>query len=459
MLNVLLNQVDIEKYEFAVFACTSIGCPVIADYLLLEGGCNPYDEYGGKQLVNFLDKNKFDIVCFVGLDVWRYSKVYPELISLKNRDKFKWVSIFPYDAINIRQDWLTLFSPIDVPCVYSEYGFSLLKETIPNLLYFRPSLYDAEKFVPFSEEKRNDIRQKLFQNHGLEEKFIFGFFGNNQIRKDPLRLIKAFFEVHKEFSKTSLYLHTNLEQGVYNIEQYIRDCGGKIGDILIKKQKHDYTTKSIVEAYNAIDCYVNVSLQEGLSWTVLEAMLCDVPVIAAHNTAHIELLSEGAGIGVPSSEIAYLPVLAANGASTFIESRACNYASLVYVMKSVMDKNIRNNLREKGIQKAKKWLESVSNINDILNIEIVQTPVKITTKEKINKVLFAQHSSAGDVFMTTRCFKDIKKRHPDIPLVYMTQKKYQNIVEDNPFIDTIIYWDSGNFKNYKYFYNSNYYYF
>ena len=54
-----------------------------------------------------------------------------------------------------------------------------------------------------------DIRQKLYQKHGLEDNFIFGFFGNNQIRKDPLRVIKAFFEVKKEYPNCCPGIHEN----------------------------------------------------------------------------------------------------------------------------------------------------------------------------------------------------------------------------------------------------------
>lgn len=452
MLKEIIEQIDTDKYQFAVFACTSIGYPVLSEYMILEGGGNPNDEYGGIQLVNFLDNNKFDIVCFVGLDIWRYTKIYPHLIALKNKDHFIWISIFPYDAINIREDWLPLFTPIDFPCVYSEYGYNLLKDRIPSLTYFRPPFKNhLSKFTPFSPEKRRDIRQKLYQKHGLDDNFIFGFFGNNQIRKDPLRVIKAFFEVKKEFPNCSLYLHTNLNQGVYNIEQHIRDCGGKLGDILIKKQNINYTVESMVEVYNSVDCYVLPSLQEGLSITMLEAMSCGIPVIASYTTAHKELIWGGVGIGVPMTELAYLPVLMSNGSPTFVESRACEYSFLVNAMKSVVNKRDNNDLIDFGLKKVKQWASKVSNINDVLGKEIKYAPVK--GKDKINKILFAQHSSAGDVFMTTRCLKDIKKRHKDPPLVYMTQKKYQNIVEGNPYIDEIIDWDDSALKDYKVVYN------
>jgi ADP-heptose:LPS heptosyltransferase len=69
-------------------------------------------------------------------------------------------------------------------------------------------------------------------------------------------------------------------------------------------------------------------------------------------------------------------------------------------------------------------------------------------------VLFAQHSAAGDILMTTQCLKGIKEKHPNLPLVYMTQNKFANIVEENPYIDEIIPWDPINLnRKYKVVYN------
>jgi ADP-heptose:LPS heptosyltransferase len=39
--------------------------------------------------------------------------------------------------------------------------------------------------------------------------------------------------------------------------------------------------------------------------------------------------------------------------------------------------------------------------------------------------------------MTTKALEGIKKRHPGLPLVYMTQPQYQDIVKGNPHIDKV----------------------
>ena len=451
MLNAIIQQIDREKHDFSIFATTYTGSPVIADYPLFEGGADPRDEFGVVQLVTFLDRNHFDILCFVGLDAWRYARVFPQLQELQKIHKFVIASIFPFDHHEVTSDFLDSISIVNIPCVYSEYGYGMLKDHVEGVYYFRPPLFEADKFVMCPREERNKIRRNLFKDIVNEDTVIFGFFGHNQFRKDPLRIIKAFFEVKKQHQNIALYLHTEMS-GVFNLEQYIRRCGGKYGDVLIKKQKHAYSTNAQVEAYNACDCLVNASLQEGLSWTILEAQLCGLSIIAANNTAQKELLTEGAGIGVPPVDISYLPILTARGEATFIESKACDFSVLVYAMKSVIDKRVRENLAKRGNAKAKKWLEAVTDINLLLErAYLYSKPVKHI--ERIDSVLFAQHSAAGDVFMTTRCFEDIKKRHPELPFVYMTQKKYQDIIIGNPFIDEIIDWSDKALQEYRIVYN------
>ncbi len=459
MMNALLQQIPMDQHDITVFSSTFVGQPFIAPYKFVDGGANPYDEMGGAQLINFLNKNPTDILCFIGVDLWKYSKIFHHLLELKKQQRFIIAAIFPYDAYYVRNDWLEMFQHVEIPCVYSDYGYNLLNDKLPLLYYFRPPLYDADKYVPYTQEQKTIARKNLFHEYVNDENFVFGFFGHNQFRKDPLRVIKAFFELKRTNPNLVLYLHTDIKEGVFNIEDYIRECGGQLGDVMIKRQNFSYSTEAMVEAYNSVDCIINTSLQEGLSWTLLEAMLCGIPVIAAGNTAQQEILSTGAGIGVPSSETAFLPVLTSKGNTTFIESKACHFPSLLYVMRIVLNEpTIRKNLSERGMKKAKEWVEGAHDIKNMLQLAYQYKPpqqqeqVQLSV-EKVEAVLFAQHSSAGDVFMTTRCFEDLNKRHPDLPFIYMTQKKYQDIIEGNPYVDQIIDWDEKKLKGYKIVYN------
>lgn len=456
MLSELLKHVDFEKFDVSVFAATSSGRQLNSftkrSYNLIEGGLASEDPWGHNQLLGTIQESKPNIIMFVGVDIWRYVPIYQHLSILKSQLGFVWVSLFPYDFTYYRKEWEDWLKPIDYPLVYSEYGLCVLKSVSNKVRYFRPPLCDANLFVPQSKEERAEKRKKLLDMID-KDTFLFGFFGVNQVRKDPLRLIKAFFELKKRIPNIALYLHTEMN-GVYNLEDYIHSQGSKAGDVFVKKQGAMCTTNALVDLYNVCDCIVNVSLQEGLSWTLLEAMLCKVPLIAAYNTSQMELIDDGAAQPLLCADMAFIPISLPNGL-IHLEARTCDFNNLVDSMELICKEEIyREELIEKGYAKANKWLDGVSNINDLFT-EISKDLAEkssITLTQKQKKVLFIQHSSAGDVLMSTQCFKGLKERHK-WPLVYMTQPQYQDIVKGNPYIDEIIDYDLNLAKKYFIVYN------
>jgi ADP-heptose:LPS heptosyltransferase len=57
--------------------------------------------------------------------------------------------------------------------------------------------------------------------------------------------------------------------------------------------------------------------------------------------------------------------------------------------------------------------------------------------------------------MTTKAMQGLKARHGDLPLVYMTQAKFHEILDGNPYIDEVINWDPFLMENrgrYRFFY-------
>ena len=457
MLAELVKHVDRDKFDISVFAATS---GVIRDafdkpdYPIIEAGYDTRDHLGSQNLVHVLSGLKdLNAVMFVGLDLWAYHPRFLDLIKLQKENKWKWISLFPYDQIHIRQDWLNWLAHVDFPCVYSQYGYDMLKDYVKNIRYHRPYLFDAGKFKSYSIKDRMVQKQKLF-NMSKKDDFIFGFFGHNQVRKDPQRLIHTFFRLKQERKLSRnivLYLHMTVMEGTYNIQQYIKDCNSNLGDVFIMKQGFRYDTEVMVDVYNSVDCYINPSLQEGLNWTVVEAMLCGTPVVASGTTAHHELLANGAGVSIPCTDLAFTPVECEAGTS-WAESRACNVNAMMDIMQNVVEDNdLRESLQTKGLQRGKEWLDGVSDVNTLLE-EASHTKIYVVGS-KIKKILFVQHSSAGDVLMTTQCFKGIKKRHKGLPLVYMTQLKFQDIVKGNPYVDEILDWDEEAIKDYDVIYN------
>jgi len=461
MMAALLDQLDLSTYRPVCFA--SIVPNVFTDIFGKEPtyevvtASDPDKDFGCKNLLDLVRYNvDLDALVIVGVDIWRYAVVLEHIYKLSQTRKFKTVCILPYDLPAVRQDWAMWFSAFDFPYVYSEFGYNVLKPQVPAIRYFRPPLYKSDLFTVYDEEKRAQARRKYFSQIG-KDRFIFGFIGANQFRKDPQRAIKAFFEVKKDCPEAVLYLHTNMEVGVFNLEQIAQDYaaqygGIKAGDVITKKQGHYYDRLGMIDIYNGIDCLLNTSTHEGLSWTILESMLCGTPVVAAYNTAQMELLRDGAGYPVKCNELGYIPVFTMSGRS-FVETRHCDFDDLVGGMyKVATSEEYRGELVANGLSKARRWLEGVDDINEVLKEACFPEYIAVG-EEKEQAILFVQHSSGGDVLMSTQCFKGLKERHPELPLVYMTQEQYQDMVQGNPYIDKIVDYDDKEIRRYKVVYN------
>ena len=442
MMLSVLSGVDTTKYEVNVFALEST--PV--DSALLVSRPLPFaiisamqsdDDFGSEKLLKIIQKANIDAIVMVGIDIWVYSPIMNKLKELVSQKGIGWAAIFPYDLQEIRLDWVKWIQYFTHPRVYSKWGLELLKSHVPNIEYFRPPFRIPDTWKKFNAEERAKVRAKMFPTVS-EDSIVFGYVGANQIRKDPQKFLKA-VAMAKKMSNLDIkaFLHTTLK-GMFDLQQYAMDCGLRTEDVLTTRPGHHYTIPGLVDLYNAMDCLVNCSYQEGLSWTLVEAMLCGTPFIATRTTAQIELL-EGAGLGVPCEELAYVPLVGSHG-NTWMEAKACKVEDLASAIVAVAEsKDLREELSEKGLKAGKEWLEGVSDINVLLK-EVTRDFEPVKVEEKIQAVLFCQHSAAGDVLMTTRCMKRVKERY-GLPLHYMTMPQYTDILENNPYIDEIIPWD------------------
>lgn len=441
MLNALLSGIDREKYHAT---CLVVGqtdpklynvYSVMPFNLISVGGSDPSDSWGLKFLLRTLAVAETDIFLTVGIDIWRLAPIIEHLKKVLAQKKIPWVCIAPYDLESVNEHYVNLFNAVDFPCVYSEHGFYTLKPYVQNLRYYRPDLFGKQLFQRLPKQVYEEFRQAHFSELG-ENPFMFGFIGNNQIRKEPHKVLKAYGKAKKRLKTVrdiGLYMHTSIE-GVYNLS----DLGNQWrvqGGVGFKTQGVKYPINNMVFLYNSLDCVVLPSLQEGLSWTVLEAMLCKTPVIASDSTAHKELLSKRSLI--PCSEMMMIPI----AHNQQVESKACSVDSIVNSMINTVKKD-QSEIVEQNYKIAQEWLSGVSDINQtfdaVMNNDMrVKRPV-----QKNNRLLFVQHSAAGDVFMTTRCFKGLSKRYK-MPIDYMTQKQYMDIVEDNPYIDKVFSWDDN----------------
>lgn len=465
MTRYILTTLDVGRYAVHVF---SVDAGLIDPLRALErpfpfpvtSSLSPgaRDPYGKQKLLDILTHKPIDAVIFVGFDIWRYADIFPHIRKIQQNRRFQWVVLFPYDLQEIREDWLEWIRMPDTPLVYSMDGYNRLIQHVPHLAYFRPAPSEPNHFAPMSREGRMAARHRWFPSM-YDDAFVFGFVGANQMRKAPLDLIRAFALLLSNLEHTDadadvrLCMFTEKKNGTYNLAQYAKDCGIAEGKVFFRPEGLQAAEQQMAEIYNTLDCLVNCTVQEGLSWTVIEAMMCGVPVIASQSTAHVELLNDTANMLVPVGLPMRLPVPTAQG-DGWVDAMGCKPDMIWRHMKMVFrDSRRREQMAETGLEKITQWAEGKSDINEFLTPEN-QCTVQAGTAPR-EAICFAQHSSAGDILMTTKALAGLKKRHPGMPLVYMTLARYHDILEGNPYIDEIIGWDQSLMENryrYRHFY-------
>ena len=408
----------------------------------------PGDPWGMKKLLTTINLSRPDLVFFVGVDAWRYADIYPEMLGMAQRQGFKTLALAPYDLPTLRMDWMAWFSVFDRVLIYSHFGHKLTAPYLNSSAYFCPGMAHAADFAS-CDVSRSYGRRTMFPTIG-DDNILVGLIANNQFRKDPMGHIEAFAIAAKEDPRLSLYLHMDLH-GVFNIPQLCSDFGLTKGRIFAKDQTlPKYPRRRMMQLYNALDMVMMCSAFEGLSYTPLEAMLCGKPVIVSECTSHPELV-QGAGLYVKPTLPYMVPIKTGHGEG-FVRALSCRPEAISQaILTYARNPELARTMGAAGQEQAYRWLSNVMDINT--EIHNTLAPALAVSSDKIDAVLFAQHSAAGDVLMTTQCFKGLKENHPGKRLVYMTQKKFHALVEGHPMLDEIIDWNPDMLRRYETVYN------
>lgn len=402
MLQVCLDQVDRTQYDVFVLM---YGAPSIDG--LREPYKDPYNcgfpffyltnlnndpqDWGNQQILDFLELYEVDQLIFIGIDIWRYIPIFSKIKELSNRKHFIWKVLVPYDISTLRQDWLQWFKEPDQVYVYSKFGYSCLKESLDFCEYFRPKLRYENYLIPATYEEKLEIRKALFPD-ATEETTIVGFIGNNQTRKNIHRMLKAISMVSKSVSDMIFYMHMDSTSGTYDIEMLSIEYGIPKGMVRHNSGFRRLFPEELLSVCKSFDVYLLPSIQEGLSWTVLEMCLLGIPPIISSSTAHLdykdcevikELMvepTENATIKLPTSRgITQVPVMAcapleiAQSLIHFIDVKREDPERI-----KIMSEQVRNY--------GKKWAYKCNNISTILENNYVKKPV-INILTKIGEIL------------------------------------------------------------------------
>ena len=176
------------------------------------------------------------------------------------------------------------------------------------------------------------IKEKIKKKYNLPEKFIL-YFGTIEPRKNLIGLIKAFELLNTKYK---------IQNTRYKL--VIAGAKGWLEQDIFKAARESKYSRDIIftgfveeqdkaELYNLAELFVYPSFFEGFGFSPLEAMACGLPTIVSHSSSLPEVVGEAAIMIDPY-----------------------NIDELVWAMEMVLlDKDLREQLREKGIEQAKKF--------------------------------------------------------------------------------------------------------
>lgn len=425
-------------------------------FKVYRAGINGSDPYG-YNLIQHVGRSGCDVILIIG-DVWTFRGSFgPWLEREMLRRPLKTIGYFSTEY-PVSPDDSYLMSIIDYPMTHSRWGlgydngagYDRQKEHMPRLSY-APDSVDGHTFYPLSEEQRAIDRASV----GVSpDTFLITNINRNTSRKDLSATIRVFARIRREVPNARLYLHTAAidtwqESNPIDLIALCRSLELSVGDspnsdVSFPKNftpAHGYPDGVLNRIYNVADVIVSTSVSEGFGVTPLEALFCGRPVLIPGHTGFSNLC-ETLQIDPVRSYTAMREVVASVPVHPIDEDDLVERLIDVYERK---DKPEFRLATEEQSQLARATFDA-----DVVFDKYWKPVVHdIYNRPKRNATLFAQHSSAGDVFLSTSCFDGLRKRHPG-PLHYMTCQPYTRIVEAD--VDQAIPWQPSLVHEYDYVY-------
>lgn len=152
----------------------------------------------------------------------------------------------------------------------------------------------------FKLDKEAKLRAK--QRFGVQGKFVVGTVARNQGRKFLDKTLKAFYHFAKIAPDAVLLLHTDpndIAAGV-SLPLLIARLGLQNRVVFTgMRYFNGFSYEQMNEVYNAMDVFILTTSGEGFGIPMVEAMSCEVPVLATNYTTTPEIvLDNNAGLGI-----------------------------------------------------------------------------------------------------------------------------------------------------------------
>jgi hypothetical protein len=271
----------------------------------------------------------------------------------------------------------------------------MIKNYVPSAKYYRPKLRFSDLYKPASKEDKDFIRKQIFPDVSTNTE-IFCFVGNNQVRKNIYNTIRGFAEARKKRDDMILYMHLDNPNSPFSIERIKRDLNIPEDAVRHNANSRKLWPHELSVALQAADCHLLASMQEGLSWTVVETKLLGLPSIISDNTAHTDFHNITYKHNLPKpiipikpDQVELLPLVSDYG-PCYLQ---CNNCSPDSIKKAVLQ-YMGNVKGKKGEEYKEKIQENarvmgVNWIHDCYNFQtnILEDKPQINVEDKIGEVI------------------------------------------------------------------------
>ena len=339
-----------QGHEVHFLANSYMGATI--DYARLSDGTElDFKIYGEMQhgyfrnvMSEHLKKTKTDIF-FILLDTFM---LYPWFLEI-DFSPAKAIFWFPSDGGGgMPKGCEMILKKVNCPVAMAKFGQKQVKDYYGIDVKHIPHGLNLKNFYRLSDEKRKEIRTKA----GLNDKFIIGVVARNQPRKFLDRTLKAMYFIKDKIPNAILFLHLdpNDPAQAFNMGSMIQRYNLENRVMFTGMKAHDgFPQDKMNEVYNMMDCFLLTTSGEGFGIPIIEAMACEIPVVATNYTTTEELVIEhNAGLGID---------LSGAGDKTFFNQDAKNYDN------EVLDGTITGSWEvERGICSIKDACEKVNFI-------------------------------------------------------------------------------------------------
>lgn len=245
--------------------------------------CNSHREnFGEDILANYIRSEKPDIVFTLG-DPW----MTEFLPSMEERKSVCWISYFPIDGYPIPPSWHNWIKNIDIPVVFSKFAFQLVADILGSKPVYIPHGVDTSVFKPL--DNANEIKKSVL---GRDDLFVVGCVARNQPRKNLPALIKAFSKFSENKKDVALYLHSQLRDVGWNIDELVSrfNIGDKAYHTNGFNAMSGVPDSELNLLYNMFDVMALPTMAEGFGLPILESQSAGTPVLVTDFSACTELV-------------------------------------------------------------------------------------------------------------------------------------------------------------------------